>query len=78
MIRSASFNRLEQGRGKASIQLLEPFIKRHFLNCCEIVLWVNEDNEAAKKIYLGAGFIHTNKRKHGRSGPLAILKYPVI
>ncbi|MGG1685086.1 GNAT family N-acetyltransferase [Pseudalkalibacillus sp. NRS-1564] len=80
LLRAYSINRPEQGRGiaKASLQLLEQFVKRHFPNCHEIVLGVNEDNEAAKKIYLGAGFIHTNKKKNGRSGPQAILKYPVI
>ncbi len=80
LLRAYSINRSEQGRGiaKISLQLLEPFVKRHFPNCHEIVLGVKEDNEAAKRIYLGAGFIHTNKKKKGRSGPQDILKYPIL
>ncbi|WP_262891687.1 GNAT family N-acetyltransferase [Chryseobacterium caseinilyticum] len=52
---------------------LDHFIKKHFHNCKEIVLSVNERNTSALRIYLKTGYHLTGKIKEGRSGPQLVM-----
>ena len=77
LLRAYSINLPDQGRGiaKASLRQLKPFVEKHWPDCREVVLGVNEDNLSAKKVYIEAGFINTGEQKMGRSGPQAILTF---
>ncbi len=79
LLRAFLVNRTEQGMGygRASIDQLQPFVRDRFPKCNEIVLGVNEDNEAARQLYLKAGFVDSNEKKLGRSGYQAILRYKI-
>ncbi|MGA9290440.1 MAG: GNAT family N-acetyltransferase, partial [Anaerobacillus sp.] len=74
-----SVNLSEQGMGygRASIGQLKPIVRDHFPECNEIVLGGNEENEAARQLYLKAGFVDSNEKKLGRSGYQAILRYKI-
>ncbi len=71
LLRSLSVNPQMQGRGIGKMAMLEVgnFVKKHFRNCKEIVLAVNQKNDSAYHIYLQSGYIFEGKTRIGRSGP---------
>ncbi|MBV8326312.1 GNAT family N-acetyltransferase [Chryseobacterium sp.] len=70
LIRSLSVNPEMQGKGigKAAMMKVDDFVREHFKDCNEIVLAVNQKNEAAYHIYREAGYSYEGKTRIGRSG----------
>ncbi len=50
-----------RGFGKEALQIFLQFIRDHFPQCQAIQLTVHPENEAAKRLYTGVGFIETGK-----------------
>ncbi|TLX26095.1 GNAT family N-acetyltransferase [Chryseobacterium indologenes] len=71
LVRSLSVNPEMQGKGigKAAMLKVDGFVRDNFRNCNEIVLAVNQKNEAAYHIYLSVGYVDEGKTRIGRSGP---------
>ncbi len=71
LLRSLSVNPEFQGKGigKAVMQIIDEFVKKHFDTCDEIVLAVNQNNTLAYEIYLKTGYSYDGKMREGRSGP---------
>jgi len=57
-----------QGIAKESILALPDFIREHFPQFDEVVLGVNDMNEAARAVYLKGGFIDEGRRYNGLKG----------
>jgi ribosomal protein S18 acetylase RimI-like enzyme len=70
LLRGFSIHPEYQGQGIAekSIQALPTFIHQQFPQFDEVVLGVNERNEAARYVYLKAGFIDEGRRFMGSKG----------
>ncbi|WP_419868639.1 GNAT family N-acetyltransferase [Chryseobacterium sp. CT-SW4] len=71
LLRSLSVNPDFQGKGlgKAAMTEIDDFIRKHFKNCNEIVLAVNQKNDPAYHMYCKAGYTYEGKTRIGRSGP---------
>ncbi|MCJ7934840.1 MAG: GNAT family N-acetyltransferase [Chryseobacterium sp.] len=71
LIRSLSVNPQMQGKGigKEAMIQVDDFVRKHFKDCHEIVLAVNQKNESAYHIYRTAGYSYEGKTRIGRSGP---------
>ncbi|TFE19495.1 GNAT family N-acetyltransferase [Cohnella luojiensis] len=69
-LRAFSIDRKNQGKGYAKLAMnsLPKFIQLYFPQVDEIVLTVNENNLAAKRLYEKSGFLYKGKNKLGRSG----------
>ncbi|MBT2708155.1 GNAT family protein [Bacillus sp. ISL-47] len=67
----------QQGKGYAwkGMALLQPFLKKEFPHCSELVLAVNRRNIAAQKLYEKAGFQDTGRRIMGKKGEQYIYSY---
>lgn len=65
-----SIDRNHQGKGYAKLAMnsLPKFVQHYFPQVGEIILTVNENNLAAKRLYEISGFIYKGKNKQGRSG----------
>ncbi|MBE3102882.1 MAG: GNAT family N-acetyltransferase [Bacilli bacterium] len=57
-----------QGIAKASFRELPSFILQNFPQYNEVVLGVNDRNEAARAVYLKSGFIDEGRRYNGSKG----------
>lgn len=70
LIRSLSVNPDMQGRGigKEAMMKVDDFIRKHFENCNEVVLAVNEKNKSAYHLYTRTGYSYDGKTRAGRSG----------
>lgn len=70
LLRGFSIHPDSQGQGIAgkAIQALPTFIHRQFPQSDEVVLGVNESNEAARHVYLKAGFKDEGRRYMGTKG----------
>lgn len=55
--------------------LLQPFLRKEFHRCREVVLAVNRRNIAAQKLYEKAGFQDTGRKKMGKIGEQYIYNY---
>lgn len=70
LLRSFSIHPELQGKGigKYAMQIVDIFLHENFSHCNEIVLAVNNNNYAAKKLYETSGYLYNGKTKIGRSG----------
>jgi RimJ/RimL family protein N-acetyltransferase len=70
LLRGYSIHPEYQGQGiaKASILALPDFIREQFPQFDEVVLGVNDRNEAARAVYLKAGFVDEGRRYNGIKG----------
>ena len=70
LIRAYSISNEYQGKGIAqtSLQLLAPFVKKHFPEKKEIILAVNHQNTIAQHVYKKCGFVDKGIRVMGRKG----------
>ncbi|WP_292009423.1 GNAT family N-acetyltransferase [Chryseobacterium sp.] len=70
LLRSLSVNPKFQGKGLGKFAMLEVvgFIRKHFKNCNEIVLAVNQKNDSAYHLYLKTGYVFNGKTRIGRNG----------
>lgn len=77
LVRSMSVNLPEQGNGyaKQAMTLLPKFVSDYFPDMNEIVLVVNQHNEAALRVYEQAGFEDRGHRKSGPVGAQVLLHY---
>ncbi|MDO3413333.1 GNAT family protein [Saccharibacillus sp. CPCC 101409] len=77
LVRSLSVNLAEQGKGyaKRAMGLLPKFVSDYFPDMNEIVLVVNERNEAGMRVYEQAGFEDRGHRKQGPVGSQVLLHY---
>ncbi|WP_231877909.1 GNAT family N-acetyltransferase [Ferroacidibacillus organovorans] len=57
-----------KGYAKLALAILPKFMEDHLPYVEEIVLTVDENNLAAKRLYEKSGFIHKGRTKVGRSG----------
>ncbi|MCA0987639.1 GNAT family N-acetyltransferase [Guptibacillus algicola] len=75
LLRAFSIDQKEQGNGygKEAMSLVKEYVKTNFPDIDEVVLGVNEENVAARKIYLEHGYVDLDKKKEGRSGTMSIL-----
>lgn len=75
LIRALSMNLAWQGRGiaKQAMKVLPGYASVHFPFCNELVLAVNQSNEAAQQLYFKTGFVDEGKRISGRIGIQLIL-----
>lgn len=62
-----------QGYGRQTVENLEYFIKRYFLDINEIVLGVNHNNVPAQHLYLHHGFVDTGRKVIGIHGEQWVL-----
>ncbi|MDQ0170649.1 GNAT family N-acetyltransferase [Paenibacillus tundrae] len=64
LIRALSISTEYQGKGYGleAMQVLPSFVQQLVPDMNEIILAVNEDNIAAQKLYLKAGFVDTGRR----------------
>lgn len=69
-LRAFSIDRKHQGKGYAKLAMssLPKFVRYYFPKVVEIVLTVNENNLAAKRLYEKSEFVYKGKNKKGRSG----------
>lgn len=74
LLRAYSINAEFQGKGIASqsINLLSPFVKKHFPDVNEIILAVNHANIVAQTVYKKGGFVDKGIRAMGREGEMFI------
>lgn len=74
LLRAYSVHYSFQGKGiaKKSLQLLPPFVKKHFIGKNEIILAVNYNNQIAQQVYLKSGFVDKGVRVMGPKGELFI------
>jgi RimJ/RimL family protein N-acetyltransferase len=77
LLRAFSIHNVHQGNGygKTAMKLLPIFVKKNFPNVDEIVLAVNEKNNAAKKLYESVGFIDLGERRIGNIGSQYLLHF---
>jgi RimJ/RimL family protein N-acetyltransferase len=77
LLTALSINFSQQGKGYAGMgmALLQPFLKKEFPHCSEVVLAVNRRNIAAQKLYGKAGFQDTGRKKMGKIGEQYIYNY---
>lgn len=70
LLRSLSINPDFQGKGigKSAMTEADHFIRKHFTDCNEIVLAVNEKNIHAFQLYNETGYEFEGKTREGRSG----------
>lgn len=70
LLRSLSINPDFQGKGigKSAMTEADHFIRKHFTDCNEIVLAVNEKNIHAFKLYNETRYEFEGKTREGRSG----------
>ncbi|TYS55588.1 GNAT family N-acetyltransferase [Sutcliffiella horikoshii] len=70
LLRAYSISVPFQGKGVAgkSLDLLPDYVERNFPYVDEVVLAVNQRNEAAQRVYLRSGFKDSGKRVMGRMG----------
>ena len=75
LLRGYSIHPDVQGQGIAqkSLQALPTFISKEFPKFDEVVLGVNERNEAAKHVYMKAGFKDEGRRFMGTKGQQDVL-----
>lgn len=75
LLRALCITSSEQGKGygKQAMSLVGDYVKENFPEIDEVVLAVNERNDAARGIYLENGYVDHNKKKEGRSGLMSIL-----
>ncbi|MCM3031560.1 GNAT family N-acetyltransferase [Niallia taxi] len=75
LLRAYSIEASYQGRGFAGSMLkqLPEFIKGSFPSADELILAVNEDNEAAQHVYEKAGFADRGLRAAGSAGHQLVL-----
>lgn len=75
LFRSFSINPKFQGQGlgKEAVLKTEDFLQKHFPECDEIVLAVNEKNIPAKQLYLKCGYKDEGKTRVGAKGRQFIL-----
>lgn len=71
LLRSLSVNPALQGKGigKEAMLQIDDFIRKHFKDCDEIVLAVNQNNISAYELYVKTGYHYEGKTRIGRSGP---------
>ncbi|GGH87237.1 RimJ/RimL family protein N-acetyltransferase [Pullulanibacillus pueri] len=79
LLRAFSINFSEQRKGyaKMAMQVLPEFVSKHFSRADEVVLAVNEKNNAAQQLYKKAGFLDQGKRRMGRNGRQLVLHLPI-
>ncbi|WP_294236547.1 GNAT family N-acetyltransferase [uncultured Chryseobacterium sp.] len=71
LLRSLSIDPGQQGKGigKATMLLVDDFVRENFRDCHEIVLAVNQNNVSAYRLYQKVGYRYEGKTRMGRSGP---------
>jgi RimJ/RimL family protein N-acetyltransferase len=79
-LRAFSIDKKHQGKGYATLAMnnLSKFVQDHLPEVEEIILTVNENNLAAKRLYEKSGFIYKGKNKIGRSGIELGMHYSLI
>lgn len=65
------------GRAACSARLLHPLISEIAPELTEVVLCVNDDNEAGLRTYRAAGFVFTGVRHDGPQGSQQVMSRPV-
>ncbi|WP_172197093.1 GNAT family N-acetyltransferase [Saccharibacillus qingshengii] len=77
LVRSLSVNLPDQGKGyaKLAMGMLPKFVSDYFPDMNEIVLVLNQHNQAAMRVYEQAGFEDRGHRKEGPVGPQVLLHY---
>ncbi|GGA24283.1 GNAT family N-acetyltransferase [Paenibacillus physcomitrellae] len=77
LLRALSMNHKHQGQGYAKQAMLKlpELVKQLFPDQEEIVLAVNEKNEAGRQLYSRCGFEDLGHRNTGRSGLQLVLHY---
>lgn len=70
-----SIDMTHQGKGlaKAALHLLPEFVKVNLPTITEVVLGVNQRNQAAMNLYLKSGFADENEVYEGPKGPQSVL-----
>ncbi len=77
LIRALLIDSKHQGNGYARIamELLPAWVKQHFSHIHELLLAVNERNQAAQHTYSVAGFKDLGHRPIGPAGPQRMMHY---
>ena len=76
LLRSLSLNPDFQGKGigKAAMLMIPDFVEKYFPKTEEIVLAVNDGNDAAYQLYQKCGYRYEGKTRMGRSGIQKLMK----
>lgn len=80
LIRALSISMEHQGKGYAleAMKRLPAWVRKFHPEMNEIILAVNEANQAARQLYLKSGFLDLGVRRMGRHGMQYILHYSLM